>query len=140
MNEPLRARPWNEYEAPHRDLREALERIERAGELKTVRGADWNLELGALAEIAYRRPNPPAILYEQIAKDGQDGGRSKPPWSEVVVFSFLGFGFWIAYASAEANAKTAFLIVAASMTVTALGCLALAIMRPRGRDKDDDAA
>jgi hypothetical protein len=78
---------------------------------------------------------PPAMVYEQIAKPSQ----SKPPWSEVVVFSALGFGFWIAYANAEANAKTAFLVVAATMTVTALGCLALAILRPdRGRDKDDE--
>jgi hypothetical protein len=79
---------------------------------------------------------PPAIVYDQIAKAGQ----SKPPWSEVVVFSALGFGFWIAYAQAAPDDKLPFLVVAASMTVTALGCLALAIMRPdRGRDKDDDA-
>ena len=78
---------------------------------------------------------PPAIIYEQIDKVG----RSKPPWSEVVVFSALGFGFWIAYANAEADDKTAFLVVAATMTVTALGCLALAIMRPSG-GKDDDAS
>ena len=79
---------------------------------------------------------PPAIVYEQIAKAGQ----SKPPWGEVVVFTALGLGFWIAYAQAAPDDKTAYLIVAASMTVTALGCLALALMRPdRGRGKDDDA-
>lgn len=79
---------------------------------------------------------PPAIVYEQIAK----GGQSKPPWSEVVVFTALGFAFWIAYANAQPDDKTPFLVIAATMTLTALGCLALAIMRPdRGRDKDDDA-
>lgn len=79
---------------------------------------------------------PPAIVYDQIAKAGQ----SKPPWSEVVVFTALGFGFWIAYANAAPDDKMPFLVVAASMTVTALGCLALVIMRPdRGRDKDDAA-
>jgi hypothetical protein len=78
---------------------------------------------------------PPAIVYDQISKAGQ----SKPPWSEVVVFTALGFGFWIAYSQAAPDDKLPFLVVAASMTVTAIGCLALAIMRPdRGRDKNDD--
>jgi len=78
---------------------------------------------------------PPAIVYEQINKAGQ----SKPPWSEVVIFSALGFGFWIAFANADADSRTAFLVVASTMTVTALGCLALAIMRPGG-GKDDESA
>jgi nucleoside permease NupC len=79
---------------------------------------------------------PPAIVYEQIDKASQ----SKPPWGEVVVFSAVGFGFWIAYANAVPEDKTAYLVVAATMTATAIGCLALAIMRPgRGGGKDDDA-
>jgi hypothetical protein len=78
---------------------------------------------------------PPAVVYEQIDKAGQ----SKPPWGEVVVFTAVGFGFWIAYADAAPEDKTAYLVVAATMTVTALGCLALAIMRPGGGGKDDDA-
>jgi hypothetical protein len=79
---------------------------------------------------------PPAIVYEQISKAGQ----SKPPWGEVVVFSGLGFGFWVAYASAPADDKIPFLVIAATMTVTALGCLALAIMRPDRDGGKDDAA
>jgi hypothetical protein len=78
---------------------------------------------------------PPAIVYEQIDKAGQ----SKPPWGEVVVFTAVGFGFWIAYADAAPEDKTAYLVVAATMTVTAIGCLALAIMRPGRGGKDDDA-
>lgn len=79
---------------------------------------------------------PPQILYDQIGKTNQ----SKPPWGEVVVFTALGFGFWIAYANAAPEDKTPFLVVAATMTVTALGCLGLAIMRPdRGGGKDDAA-
>ena len=78
---------------------------------------------------------PPAIVYEQISKASQ----SKPPWGEVVVFSALGFGFWIAFSQADGDSRTAFLVVASTMTVTALGCLALAIMRPGGGGKDDDA-
>lgn len=80
---------------------------------------------------------PPAIVYEQIEKAGQ----SKPPWGEVVVFTAVGFGFWIAFANADVDNKTPYLVVAATMTVTALGCLALAIMRPdRGGGKDDESA
>jgi len=78
---------------------------------------------------------PPAIVYQQIDKAGQ----VKAPWGEVVVFTAVGFGFWIAYADAAPEDKTAYLVVAATMTVTALGCLALAIMRPGRGDKDDDA-
>ncbi|HEY9532319.1 MAG TPA: UbiD family decarboxylase, partial [Burkholderiales bacterium] len=47
-------------------LRTALARFEAAGELLRIHGANWNLEMGALAEIVYRRPNPPAILFEDI--------------------------------------------------------------------------
>ncbi len=80
---------------------------------------------------------PPAIVYEQIKKAGQ----SKPPWGEVVVFTGIGFGFWVAYANAAPDDKVQFLVVAATMTATALGCLALAIMRPDGGGgKDDESA
>lgn len=78
---------------------------------------------------------PPAIVYEQVSRAGQ----LKAPWGEVVVFSAVGFGFWIAYANAAPDDKTPFLVIAATMTVTALGCLALAIMRPGGGGKNDDA-
>jgi hypothetical protein len=78
----------------------------------------------------------PPIVYEQLAQAGQ----SKPPWGEVVVFSALGFGFWIAFANADGDSRNAFLVVASTMTVTALGCLALAIMRPGRGGKDDESA
>ena len=78
---------------------------------------------------------PPQIIYDQLAKAGQP----KQPWGEVVVFSALGFGFWIAFSQAEGDERTAFMVVAATMTFTALGCLALAIMRP-GSGKDDESA
>src|SRR3982074_1281447 len=62
MNKPLRL--WNDYDRPHSDLREAIDRMERAGELLRIRGADWKLEMGTLAEIVYRQEHPPAILFE----------------------------------------------------------------------------
>src|SRR2546425_168283 len=64
MNKPLRL--WNDYDRPHSDLREAIDRMERAGELLRIRGADWKLEMGTLAEIVYRQDNPPAIQFEDI--------------------------------------------------------------------------
>ncbi|HET7765325.1 MAG TPA: UbiD family decarboxylase, partial [Burkholderiales bacterium] len=66
LNKPLAAPIWNEYQSPHSDLREAIERIERAGELQRIKGADWKLEMGTLAEIVYRQETPPAILFEDI--------------------------------------------------------------------------
>jgi 4-hydroxy-3-polyprenylbenzoate decarboxylase len=47
-------------------LREFLQRIEKLGELKTVRNADWNLELGAITEISAADPNAPALLFDEI--------------------------------------------------------------------------
>ena len=55
------------YNRPHRDLREFLERAERAGEIVRAVGVDWDLEMGALAEIVnHRRTEAPAILFEDI--------------------------------------------------------------------------
>ncbi|HEY3074575.1 MAG TPA: hypothetical protein VGJ74_05325, partial [Burkholderiales bacterium] len=31
-----------------------------------MKGADWKLEMGTLAEIVYRQEAPPAILFEDI--------------------------------------------------------------------------
>ena len=59
---------YNEYDAPHADLREFIERVERAGEVLHVPGADWNLEMGTLAEAVYQtaRENPPMLLFNDI--------------------------------------------------------------------------
>ena len=53
------------YDRPHRDLREFLERAESIGEITRVKGANWDLELGALAEIVnHKRSEAPALLFE----------------------------------------------------------------------------
>lgn len=75
---------------------------------------------------------PPQQLYDQLSKADQ----AKAPWSEVVLFSALAFGFWIAFAQTDGDKRAAFLVVAATMTVSAVGCLGLAVMRP-GRRNDD---
>ncbi len=69
MNDMTKPRLYNEYDAPHTDLREFLKRVEAAGELLRMPGVDWNLEMGTLAEIVNQRRSDtgaPAILFEDI--------------------------------------------------------------------------
>lgn len=78
---------------------------------------------------------PPQQLYDML--DPKGGVTGQPPWIEVVLFSALSVGFWLAYATmVDSSQREAFLVIAATMTVTALGCLALALFRP-GRRRDD---
>ena len=57
-----------EFNKPHVDLRDWIERVSSVGELMRISGVDWNLEMGAVAEMIYhaRPENPPAILFENI--------------------------------------------------------------------------
>jgi UbiD family decarboxylase len=56
------------YDRPHRDLREFLERAEKAGEVLRVKGVSWDLEMGALAEVVnHKRSEAPALVFEDIA-------------------------------------------------------------------------
>ncbi|HEX9446286.1 MAG TPA: UbiD family decarboxylase [Candidatus Binatia bacterium] len=48
------------------DLREFLRGVEKLGELKTVRHADWDREIGAITEISAAGANPPALLFDDI--------------------------------------------------------------------------
>src|SRR3954464_1071685 len=56
------------------DLRAWLAEVERLGELRHVRGADWNLELGAISELNVKKDLPPALLFDEI-KDYPKGFR-----------------------------------------------------------------
>ena len=38
----------------HIDLRDWLEAVERRGELKHISGANWDLEMGSIAELVFR--------------------------------------------------------------------------------------
>ena len=61
------ARSFNAYDRPHDDLREFIARAESADEIVRIKGADWKLEMGTLAEIVnHARPEPPAILFEDV--------------------------------------------------------------------------
>ena len=59
----------NSYE----DLRDWLVQVEAIGELAHPHGADWNLEIGAVSEVDYRRRGP-ALLFDHV-KDHEPGFR-----------------------------------------------------------------
>jgi 4-hydroxy-3-polyprenylbenzoate decarboxylase len=58
----------------YRDLRGWLEAVSSFGELRVLEGADWNQEIGAVAEVAAQSVNPPAVLFDKI-KDYPAGRR-----------------------------------------------------------------
>src|SRR5690349_19955276 len=41
--------------------------MRRLGERTDVRGADWNLALGAISEMNVKKDAPPALLFDEIA-------------------------------------------------------------------------
>ncbi len=49
-----------------RDLRDWLRVIEQLGDLQVVRGAHWNLEIGGICELNYRRKPSAALLFDHI--------------------------------------------------------------------------
>lgn len=51
---------------PLLSLRSHLDDVEKLGELRHVRGAHWDLELGAIAELSYRTAGSPALLFDEI--------------------------------------------------------------------------
>jgi len=58
----------------YKDLREWLENVDKMGELRILKGADWNLEIGAIRELVDKRKNGPALLFDEI-KDYPKGYR-----------------------------------------------------------------
>ena len=50
----------------YKDLREYLAAVDRLGELRNVDGADWDLELGAITEVAARASHPKVVLFDKI--------------------------------------------------------------------------
>jgi UbiD family decarboxylase len=58
---------------PLLSLRSFIAAVESIGELREVRGASWDLELGAIAELSYRAAAPRALLFSDIT--GYSSGR-----------------------------------------------------------------
>ncbi|UCG65763.1 MAG: UbiD family decarboxylase [Deltaproteobacteria bacterium] len=50
----------------YKDLREFLERVDSFGELRRVEGADWDLEIGAITEVAASSPGCPLLLFDKV--------------------------------------------------------------------------
>lgn len=50
----------------YKDMREFIEALEGIGELRCVNGADWDLEIGGLAELMARPDNSRALLFDEI--------------------------------------------------------------------------
>ena len=57
----------------HRDLRDWVTNVQGLGELKTISGADWNVELGVITEMVMNQHGP-ALLFDSI-KDHPRGYR-----------------------------------------------------------------
>jgi 4-hydroxy-3-polyprenylbenzoate decarboxylase len=50
----------------YRDLRDWIRKADELGELKTLKGCDWNLEIGAITELVHHREDGPAVLFDEI--------------------------------------------------------------------------
>lgn len=67
---------------------------------------------------------PPREVLDELARVGQ----RRAPWNEVISFTALAVGFWVAWArTGSGDESTAFLVVAVTMTVTAAGLFVLAL-------------
>jgi len=50
---------------PFDDLRSFIRKVDEIGELRTIKGAHWNLEIGCIAELMAERRGP-ALLFDEI--------------------------------------------------------------------------
>ncbi|MFC1869645.1 UbiD family decarboxylase [Chloroflexota bacterium] len=48
------------------DLREFISEVERLGECKVIKGADWDLEIGAITELEAASSKSPLLLFDEI--------------------------------------------------------------------------
>lgn len=48
------------------DLREFIQKADELGECKVIEGADWDLEIGGLTELASAIKNAPLLLFDKI--------------------------------------------------------------------------
>ena len=50
----------------YRDLREWIERVRPLGELRDVRGATWQEDIGRVTEMLHHTDDSPAVLFDDI--------------------------------------------------------------------------
>lgn len=65
--------PAASHPAPWRDTREWLARVEAIGELRVVRGVDWQTGIGEVTELLDRTEGSPCVLFDEIP--GYPAGR-----------------------------------------------------------------
>ena len=68
----------------YRDLREWMQLVQEAGQLRQVEGADWDLEIGTITDLYQRRMGLPALLFDRI--------RGYPPGWRVLTNSLTSLG------------------------------------------------
>ena len=72
------------------DLREFIKRADELGWCKTIKGADWDLEISRICELSGSMPNQPMLLFDNI--------KDYPPGFRVAMNHFNTFGlFALAY-------------------------------------------
>src|SRR4249919_4334018 len=47
-------------------LRSWLSEVEKIGEIRSIEGADWDLEIGGVADIVTERGSSPAVLFDAV--------------------------------------------------------------------------
>lgn len=50
----------------YRDLRQFIDEVRRQGDLKTIEGADWDLEIGLITEVSLKNSNIPLLLFDRV--------------------------------------------------------------------------
>src|SRR5216684_4759786 len=50
----------------YRDLRDWIERVRDLGELRDVRGATWEEDIGRVTEMLHHTDDSPAVLFDDI--------------------------------------------------------------------------
>src|SRR5207244_11956192 len=60
----IRALDWKPME--YTDLRDWIERVRDLGELRDVRGASWEEDIGRVTEMLHHTDDSPAVLFDDI--------------------------------------------------------------------------
>ena len=47
-------------------MRSWLKQADELGEIRTIEGADWDLEIGGVADIVNERGSSPAVLFDSV--------------------------------------------------------------------------
>src|SRR3970040_2344868 len=59
-------RPVRRHQFQYEDLREWLAQAEKLGEVRHVKGASWQSEIGRAAEIVQHPDPAPAVLFDEV--------------------------------------------------------------------------